>query len=812
MEPGKPLPADALCRRCDPNDFDFETTAELEELKHMVGQQRAVEAIRFGAGMDVDGFNLFVLGPPGTGRHSFIRQFLAQRASNRPPAPDWCYVNNFQQPQKPKALELPAGRGRELRDDVSRLLGEVHTAVPAAFESEDYRTRRQAIEDEFKEEQSQTFEEIQKHARERDIQIIQTPTGIAFAPVRRGEVLSPDDFEKLSEDERHRVQKDIEDVSKEFRDAMQETPKRVRKAHEKVRELDREFAVYAVGSLIDDLIQRYEDLPKVVDYLESMQADIIDNIDQFRTPPEQQQQQQLVQRMAAMPGGGGDTSAIERRYSVNLLVDNSEAEGAPVVFEDHPAYTYLVGRIEHLSQMGALLTDFTLIRPGALHRANGGYLVLDVRKVLMEPFAWEALKQTLKSRRIRIESLGQAYSLVSTVSLEPEPVPLQVKVVLIGERLLYYLLQALDPEFSELFKVGADFDDQMERTPENHRLLAQLLGTIASRENLKALHRDAVARVVEESARYAGDSQRLSTQVRQAADIVREASYWASQNGNDVVRAGDVQRAIDSRIRRASRIRERMQEEIQRGTILIDTEGARIGQINGLAIAQIGDFAFARPSRITARLSLGAGKVIDIEREVELGGPLHSKGVLILSGFLASHYVADRPLSLAATLVFEQSYGGIEGDSASSAELYALLSALAEVPIKQSFAVTGSVNQYGEVQAIGAVNEKIEGFFETCEARGLTGGQGVLIPVSNVQHLMLRQNVIDAVESGRFQIYPVRTIDQGMEILTGLPAGERDERGEFPDGTLNHRIRARLIEFAEKRQAFALEARKEQTP
>ncbi len=812
MEPGKPLPADALCRRCDPNDFDFETTAELEELKHMVGQQRAVEAIRFGAGMDVDGFNLFVLGPPGTGRHSFIRQFLAQRASNRPPAPDWCYVNNFQQPQKPKALELPAGRGRELRDDVSRLLGEVHTAVPAAFESEDYRTRRQAIEDEFKEEQSQTFEEIQKHARERDIQIIQTPTGIAFAPVRRGEVLSPDDFEKLSEDERHRVQKDIEDVSKEFRDAMQETPKRVRKAHEKVRELDREFAVYAVGSLIDDLIQRYEDLPKVVDYLESMQADIIDNIDQFRTPPEQQQQQQLVQRMAAMPGGGGDTSAIERRYSVNLLVDNSEAEGAPVVFEDHPAYTYLVGRIEHLSQMGALLTDFTLIRPGALHRANGGYLVLDVRKVLMEPFAWEALKQALKSRRIRIESLGQAYSLVSTVSLEPEPVPLQVKVVLIGERLLYYLLQALDPEFSELFKVGADFDDQMERTPENHRLLAQLLGTIASRENLKALHRDAVARVVEESARYAGDSQRLSTQVRQAADIVREASYWASQNGNDVVRAGDVQRAIDSRIRRASRIRERMQEEIQRGTILIDTEGARIGQINGLAIAQIGDFAFARPSRITARLSLGAGKVIDIEREVELGGPLHSKGVLILSGFLASHYVADRPLSLAATLVFEQSYGGIEGDSASSAELYALLSALAEVPIKQSFAVTGSVNQYGEVQAIGGVNEKIEGFFETCEARGLTGGQGVLIPVSNVQHLMLRQNVIDAVESGRFQIYPVRTIDQGMEILTGLPAGERDERGEFPDGTLNHRIRARLIEFAEKRQAFALEARKEQTP
>ncbi len=812
MEPGNPLPPDALYRRCNPNDFDFETTAELDELRHMVGQQRAVEAIQFGAGMDVDGFNLFVLGAAGTGRHSFIRQFLAQRASSRPPASDWCYVNNFQQPQKPKALDLPAGRGRRLRGDVNRVIEEAHTAVPAAFESDDYRTRRQAVEDEFKEEQSRTFEEIQKHARERDIQIIQTPTGIAFAPVRRGEVLSPDEFEKLPETEQQRVQKDIEEVSKEFRAAMQETPKRVRKAREKVRELDREFAVYAVGSLIEDLIHSYEDLPKVVDYLDSMQADIIDNIDQFRTSPEQQQQQQMVQRMAGVSGGGSDASAIDRRYGVNLLVDNSDAEGAPVVFEDHPAYTYLIGRIEHLSQMGALLTDFSLIRPGALHRANGGYLVLDVRKVLMEPFAWEALKQALKSRHIRIESLGQAYSLVSTVSLEPEPVPLRVKVVLIGERLLYYLLQALDPEFSELFKVAADFDDQMERTPENHRLVAQLLGNIAARENLRPLDRSAVARVIEESARHAGDSQRLSTQVRHAADIVREANYWASQDLNDVIQADDVQRAIDSRIRRASRIRERTQDEIQRGTILIDTEGARIGQINALAVAQIGDFAFARPSRITARISLGAGKVIDIEREVELGGPLHSKGVLILSGFLASHYVADRPLSLAATLVFEQSYGGIEGDSASSAELYALLSALAQVPIKQSFAVTGSVNQYGEVQAISAVNEKIEGFFDTCHARGLTGDQGVLIPASNVQHLMLRQNVIDAVESGQFHIYPVRTIDQGMALLTGVPAGEPDERGEFPEATLNHRIRARLIELAEKRQAFALEAKKEPTP
>jgi lon-related putative ATP-dependent protease len=808
MEPGQPLPAEALYRSCDPGDLDFETTAELETLRHMVGQERAVEAIRFGAGMEVDGFNLFVLGPAGTCRHSFIRQFLAQRAAGQVPASDWCYVNNFAQPQKPTALELPAGLGRRLCDDVDRLLKEAHTAIPAAFESDDYRTRRQSIEEEFKEQQSKAFEAIQQHAKERGIQIIQTPTGIAFAPVRRGEVLSPDDFEKLPEHEQQRVQHDIEEVSKEFRKAMEETPKRVRRAHDKIRELDREFAVYAVGSLIDDLIRRYEELPKVVEHLKRMQIDIIDNVDQFRSSPEQQPQH-ILRRLGGTSSDGADQSTTERRYGVNLLVDNTQSEGAPVVFEDHPAHPYLIGRIEHLAQMGALVTDFSLLRAGALHRANGGYLVLDARKVLTEPFAWEALKQALKARHIRIESLGQAYSLVSTVSLEPEPIPLRVKVVLIGERLLYYLLQALDPEFSDLFKVAADFEDQMERTPENHRLFAQLIGTIAARENLKALDRAAVARIIEESARHAGDSQRLSTQVRRAADIVREASYWASEDGNEVVRLDDVQRAIDSREHRASRVRERLREEILRNTILIDSDGAKVGQINGLAVSQIGDFAFARPSRITARLSLGSGKVIDIEREVELGGPLHSKGVLILSGFLASQFVTDRPLSLAATLVFEQSYGGIEGDSASSAELYALLSALAEVPIKQSLAVTGSVNQYGEIQAIGAVNEKIEGFYDVCAARGLTGEQGVLIPMANVQHLMLRRKVIDAVAQGRFHVYPVRTVDQGMEILTGVAAGTRDTRGEFPEDTLNHRVRARLIELAEQRRAFGAEIKRE---
>jgi lon-related putative ATP-dependent protease len=541
-----------------------------------------------------------------------------------------------------------------------------------------------------------------------------------------------------------------------------------------------------------------------------MRDDLIGNADLFRAS--RGQQEGLVQLITGAGARSHNESDPMRRYGVNLLVDNAQADGAPVVVEDHPAYVHLIGRIEHRAQLGTLVTDFHLIKPGALHRANHGYLVLDARKVLLEPFAWSALKETLRSGSICIESLGQAYSLVSTVSLEPEPIPLQLKVVLIGERMLYYLLEALDPEFSELFKVAADFDDRMPRSAENQRLLAQHLGTVARREGLKPLHRSAVARVIEESARYAGDAERLSAEVRRAADIVREADSFASQQGNDVIVVEDVQVAIDARDHRQSRVRDRLREEILRGTLLIDTEGLKDGQINGLAVSQVGQYTFGHPTRITARLTVGSGKVIDIEREVELGGPLHSKGVLILSGFLASHYVTDRPLSFSATLVFEQSYGGVEGDSASSAELYALLSTLARVPIKQSLAVTGSVNQYGQVQAIGGVNEKVEGFFDICDARGLTGEQGVIIPMANVKHLMLRRKVVDAVAGGKFHVYPVETIDQGMERLFGMNAGERDQRGEFPQGTINYRITQRLMELAEHRRVFVSGHGEEQGP
>jgi len=565
---------------------------------------------------------------------------------------------------------------------------------------------------------------------------------------------------------------------------------------------------FQVTSIMDELRKVYASVPGVVDHMNAMEQDVLEHVEDFRTPEESAPAVTSETPWPPLPLG----QLLFRRYQVNVVVDNRDAHGAPVVYEDHPMMHNLMGRIEHLAQMGALLTDFTLMKAGGLHRANGGYLMLDAHKVLLQPFAWEELKRALRSREIRIESLGQMLGLVSTVSLEPEPIPLDLKVVLLGDRLLYYLLSQFDPEFGELFKVAADFEDRMDRTPENDLRYARLIGMLARQEGLRPFDRGAVARVIEQSARLVGDGTKLSTHTQSLADLLREADYWAGQADHSVVSAADVQRAIEAQIRRADRVRERVQEEIRRGTLLIDTQGARVGQVNGLSVIALGQFAFARPNRITARVRLGRGEVVDIEREVTLGGPIHSKGVLILAGFLGARYAADRPLSLSASLVFEQSYSTVEGDSASSAELYALLSALAEVPIQQSFAVTGSVNQHGEIQAIGGVNEKIEGFFDVCRAHGLTGAQGVLIPAANVPHLMLRQDVVEAVAAGLFQVYPVETIDQGIELLTGVPAGQRDGAGTFPEGSLNQRVEARLRDLAEKQRAFGALAGKEREP
>ena len=793
----QPLKPDQLCQTCDGSQFDFETTDELEDLAEIIGQERAVNAVQFGIGIRREGYNLFALGPSGTGKRTTIGQFLDRKAATEPIPADWCYVNNFEFSYQPRALQLPPGRGVVLRKDMEKLVEELRTAVPAAFESEDYRTRRQEVQEEFKEQQEKAFGELQEQARERSIALIRTPSGLAVAPLREGEVMSPDEFQKLPEEERTRFEKEIADVQEQLQQALPQARQWERQAREKVKELDRQVATFAVGGMMDEIREKYADLAHVVDYLNALQKDVVDNLDTFRKRDEETQVMGIP-----LPSSVAQEPLL-RRYQVNVLVDHSESKGAPVVYESNPTYNNLIGRIEQIAQMGALLTDFNLIKPGALHRANGGYLILDARQLLLQAYAWEGLKRAIRSRQVRIESLGQALSLISTVSLAPEPIPLDVKVVLIGDRMLYYQLYQLDPDFGELFKVEADFSEEMARTSENNLLYARLIATMARRNELCPFDRGAVARIVEHSSRLAGDAERLSVHLLSIADLLREADYWAGVSGNGIVTGDDVQQAIDAQIHRADRVRERVQDRILRGTILIDSSGERVGQVNGLSVIGLGNFAFGQPSRITARVRIGGGKVVDIEREVELGGPIHSKGVLILSSFLGARYAAEHPLSLSASLVFEQSYGGVEGDSASMAELCALLSALAQVPVRQSLAMTGSVNQHGEAQPIGGVNEKIEGFFDVCKARGLTGEQGVIIPASNVQHLMLRHDVVDAVQAGQFHVYPMRTVDEALGLLTGIPAGERDEEGNFPAGSVNQLVETRLRKLAEKQRAFS---------
>ena len=780
-----PLAPDALYRRCDPASLPFDTTEEVADLEQIIGQDRAIDALHFGAGMASSGFNLFVLGPNGIGKHTVVRRFLEERAASEATPPDWCYVHNFEEANHPQLLRLPAGTGKRLREDLDNLVDELRAAIPATFESDEYQSRIHELQQEFNQRQEEAFQEIQEEAEGKDITLLQTPAGFTFAPVRDGEVLGPEEFQKLPEDERRQVEADISHLQERLQWVLRQVPKWRKETQEKVREVNREMADFAVGHLIDGLKDDYPEHEGVRRHLDAIQQDVIDHVDQFRHRHQQEEDD------------GEGYEALLRRYRANILVDNGQLDGAPVVYADLPTHQHLVGRVEHRAQQGALFTDYRLIRPGALHRANGGYLILDVRKVLMQPFAWEGLKRALYAGEVRIESLDQIYSFLATVSLEPAPMPLDVKVVLLGDRFLYYLLAEYDPDFRELFKVQADFEEELPRSDDNNALYARLIGTLVRRDSLRPFDRAAVARVIERASRMADDSERLSLHAGDLADLLSEADFWAGEAGRDQVTADDVQKAVAKQAYRAERVRDRMQEAVQRDIIMIATSGAEVGQINGLAVLQLGGFAFGRPQRITATARLGDGEVVDIERETEMGGPIPSKGVMILSNFLGARYALNRPLSLAASLTFEQSYGMIEGDSASTAELCALLSALAGAPLKQSLAVTGSVNQHGEVQAIGGVNEKIEGFFDTCAGRGLDGTQGVLIPKANVAHLMLREDVRQAAEAGRFAIYPVASVDEAIALLTGLEAGERGGDGQFPEGTINRRVEDRLEELSQ---------------
>ncbi len=790
----EPLTPDRLYSRCDFTDTPFATTDELPDLPGMLGQERAAEAVEFGLAMPAEGFNLFVMGPAGTGKRSLVTAMVEKAAAARPVPSDWVYVNNFAQPHKPRALRLPAGRGQALKADMQRLVEDLLAAIPAIFESDEYRNRLEEVEQEFSERESAAFKALGEEAERQGIALLRTPTGFGLAPVRGGEVLSPEEFEQLPEAEKERIRQVIEALHERLHKLIRQAPQWLREKRNRIRELNREFSRLAVEHQIGELRDKYRDQPAVLDYLQAVEQDLVDSADDFRKPQEGMPQV-LGLPMAVAPSF--------RRYQVNLIVDHSATKGAPVVAPDHPSHAALVGRVEHMEHLGALVTDFTLIKPGALHQASGGYLILDARRLLTQPYAWEGLKRALRSRSIRPDSLAQMLSLTSTISLEPEPIPLEVKVVLVGERLLYYLLCEYDPDFQELFKVVADFEDDLPRSAEAPLQYARLAATLARREGMLPFDRSACARLVEQAARAAGDAERLSTHVQGLLDLMREADFLARRDGAGVVSREQVQAVIDARDRRTGRLRARLQDAILRENIHIETSGQMTGQVNGLSVIDLGDSRFAHPTRITANVRLGEGEVIDIHREVDLGGAIHSKGVLILSSFLATRYASTLPLSLSATLTFEQTYGEVEGDSASMAELCALLSALAGLPIRQSLAVTGSVDQHGNMQAIGAVNEKIEGFFDICARRGLTGEQGVVIPESNVKHLMLRGDVVEACAQGRFHVWAVRNVDEAIELLTGTPAGLPDAQGVVPEGTVNYRVAARLIEFSSLRQAYA---------
>lgn len=799
MPPTSPLDVQQLLRRCDPALLDFDTTAELTDSADVVGQSRALDAVGFGIDIKQPGFNLFVLGEPGSGRHAAVRRLLEAKAGGESAPSDWCYVNNFADPNKPRLLRVPPGRGGQFRRDMQQFVAELAKAIGTAFESEEYRVRIESIQEEFKQREENALRELGQESGEKGVALLRTPHGFVFAPIKGEETMGPEEFEKLSDEEKARIGKLIEEYGERLHKLMHQFPQWRREMQTRIKQASRETMGLAVGHLIEELKERYTDLLNVLEFLDEVMRDVIESGEELREQPKAD---------GDMSGVIVSGSISLARYQVNLLIDNGAAKAAPVVFEDNPIYPNLVGRVDSVAHMGTLVTNFTMIKPGALQHANGGYLVLDAAKVLSQPYAWEGLKRALRSSQVRIESLGQVYGFTSMLPLEPEPMPLNVKVVLVGERILYYLLKEYDAEFEELFKVGADFESDVARSEPNTRSYGRFLGMLARHYGLRPFDRHAVARMIEHSARLAGDSEKLSASTRRLSDLMQEANHHAGKAGRALVAHEDVEAALEAQRRRAGRLHEAIQEQILRDSLLIASSGGHVGQVNGLAVIDLGDALFAHPVRITATARIGEGDVIDIERESELGGAIHSKGVMILSAFLAARYARSLPLSLSASLVFEQSYGPVEGDSASLAELCALLSALASVPIKQSLAITGSVNQYGLVQPIGGVNEKIEGFFDICKARGLTGEQGVIIPQSNVKHLMLREEVVAACAEGRFRVYAVEDVDQAVELLTGIPSGEPDAQGLVPEGSINYLVAAQLAELTALRQAYAAAGKK----
>ncbi|MFO1082961.1 MAG: ATP-binding protein [Reyranellaceae bacterium] len=798
----KALPPDKLFRRADLSALAFATTRELMPAPVLAGQRRAEDAIRLGTGLAARGFNIFATGQTKARISSSLRKMLEAVPPPDKPLQDWVYVNNFSVSHRPTAIGLPAGRAIALQQAMRKMIEDLRVTLPALFESDDYQRRRAAIDEILRANTQKVFQSLGEKATSRGLAIIRTPMGFTVAAMDKGEIVEAEAFNKWPEERKKATQEAIAEIEREMEQSLRSIPKLEKERRDAINALSQETARFAINQEIDELRPGFADLPKVLDHIEAVRDDVLQHVQLFLGQPEGES----AARLDVLPLG----HPFER-YDVNVLVGNDTDNHSPVVEELNPTLGNLLGRVEHMSFQGALVTNFRMIKAGSLHRANGGTIVIDARSLFTEPYAWSALKRVLVRQEIVIEDLAHIVGLMSTATLEPSPIPLNVKVILFGERPIYYLLAALDPEFQQHFKILADFEDELDRSAEGEALLARLIGGMAAEAGLRALDRSGVEAAIERAARLTDDAGKLSLMIEDIHDLVIEADHWAAAAGRALVTRTDVEQALRAQRQRVSRLEERSREMIVREVALIATEGSAVGQINGLSVLTLAGHAFGRPSRITARVGPGSGKIVDIEREVELGGPIHSKGVLILSGFIAGRFALDTPMSLQASLVFEQSYGGVEGDSASVAELCALLSALANLPLRQDLAVTGSVNQHGDVQAIGGVNEKIEGFFDICAARGLRRGQGVVIPVANVQHLMLRADVVEACRDGTFAVYAVRTVDEAIGLLTGRAAGSRGRDGHYAEGSVNHAVEACLARFAAARKALAADGEERKT-
>ena len=800
------LSSQELYRKCDPPKFDFNTTAELAERLSALGQDRAISAVELGIHIKSRGYNLFCLGPEGTGKTSLVKRILEKEAKNRPTPKDWAYVYNFEEPYKPLAISFPAGMACDFAKDVDELIEIFSDNLPSLIESEEYKNAIGEIRQKYKSKKDEYIEVLQKKAKGKKVSLLHMQMGLVVAPMKDGEVLSPDAFDQLPEDEKKVIMDDLNSMQEEIENATQDLPRWEEKQKKEIDVLREKFVKFAVKNPIDELRKKYKGHTAATKFLKSVQDHILDNIDEFvptdteKTSPNGEDDP-LQMLLSKMKQPEEDKFA---KFKVNVIVKNTEGAGAPIVILDHPTQGNLVGKVERIQQYGALLTDFTLIKAGALHQANGGFILLDARKVLEQPFAWDSLKRAIASKRIKIEAPSEETSF-TTISLDPEPIPLDVKVVLTGDFEIYELLSQRDPDFRDFFKVEADFGMIMDRNDENEIEYAKLIGSLSKKKELRSLNKQAVARVIEYASRLADDAEKLTAHISSIGDLLREADYWARKSNSKQIGKNHIDQAIDAQIYRSDRIKKSMLEEIDKGTILMDVKGERVGQINGLVVYDFARYSFGKPARITTQVRIGKGDFVDIEREISMSGPIHTKGVLILKSLISNRFAKHSPLSLSASIVFEQSYGGVDGDSASSTEYYCMVSAITGVPIKQSIAVTGSINQFGEIQPIGGVNEKIEGFFDVCSHDGLTGTQGVIIPRTNVDNLMLRADIVQAVEEGKFSIYAIDTVDDGIEILTGIKAGVANNKGIYPKGTINYKVQQSLKEYYKDYAHYAKE-------